>query len=103
MVMATIELSARPEAREVTVNALHPGSLLDTKMVREGFGRPQRPGRDRHPLRSSRRRLRRPRRRHRQYFDRTQPAVPRRKPIDDTARRRLWQISERLVGIAGDA
>jgi NAD(P)-dependent dehydrogenase (short-subunit alcohol dehydrogenase family) len=34
MVMATFELAARLDPGEVTVNALHPGSLLDTKMVR---------------------------------------------------------------------
>lgn len=36
--MATIELAEALKPRGVTVNALHPGTLLDTKMVREGFG-----------------------------------------------------------------
>ena len=39
LVMATIELAGELAPRGVTVNALHPGTLLDTKMVREGFGR----------------------------------------------------------------
>lgn len=42
-IMATYELAARLDPREVTVNCLHPGSLLDAKMVREGFGAPQGP------------------------------------------------------------
>jgi NAD(P)-dependent dehydrogenase (short-subunit alcohol dehydrogenase family) len=40
LVMTTIELAAALRDRGVTVNALHLGSLLDTEMVREGFGRP---------------------------------------------------------------
>jgi NAD(P)-dependent dehydrogenase (short-subunit alcohol dehydrogenase family) len=43
MVMASFELAGRLDPREVTVNALHPGTLLDTKMVREGFDAPQGP------------------------------------------------------------
>lgn len=43
MIMATFELAARLDPRQVTVNALHPGTLLATKMVREGFGTPQGP------------------------------------------------------------
>ncbi|WP_200286416.1 SDR family NAD(P)-dependent oxidoreductase [Rhabdochromatium marinum] len=39
LIMATIELAAEFKPLGITVNALHPGTLLDTKMVREGFGR----------------------------------------------------------------
>lgn len=46
LVMATIELSEALEPRGVTVNALHPGTLLDTKMVREGFGNAMGPAED---------------------------------------------------------
>jgi NAD(P)-dependent dehydrogenase (short-subunit alcohol dehydrogenase family) len=38
LVMATMELAEALKPRGVTVNALHPGTLLNTKMVREGFG-----------------------------------------------------------------
>jgi NAD(P)-dependent dehydrogenase (short-subunit alcohol dehydrogenase family) len=99
MVMASIEFARRPEAGQVTVNALHPGSLLDTKMVREGFGKPQGPVEI--GIRSEL---------HLaispaldgvtgQYFDRTQPARADSQAYDETARRRLWQLSERLVGL----
>jgi NAD(P)-dependent dehydrogenase (short-subunit alcohol dehydrogenase family) len=100
MVMTTIELARRPEAREVTVNALHPGSLLDTKMVREGVGRPQGPieigiRSEIHVATSAALDGVTG-----QYFDRTQPARAEAQAYDDTARRRLWQLSERLVGLS---
>ena len=99
MVMATFELADRLDASEVTVNALHPGSLLDTKMVREGFGAPQ--GRvdigidaelylatsaDVEGVSG-------------QYFDRTRPARANAQAYDAEARRRLWQESLKLTGI----
>ena len=37
-VMFTVELAERLDDRDVTVNALHPATLMDTKMVRETFG-----------------------------------------------------------------
>ena len=39
LVMLTLDLAERRKAAGVTVNAVPPGSLLDTKMVRESFGR----------------------------------------------------------------
>ena len=36
----TFELAERLGDREITVNALHPATLMDTKMVRETLGRP---------------------------------------------------------------
>jgi NAD(P)-dependent dehydrogenase (short-subunit alcohol dehydrogenase family) len=99
MVMATFELADRLDPSEVTVNALHPGSLLDTKMVREGFGAPQ--GRvdigidaefylatsaDVEGVSG-------------QYFDRIRPARANAQAYDAEARRRLWQESLKLTGI----
>lgn len=40
LAMFTMELSDRLAEEDVTVNCLHPGSLLDTKMVRRAFSRP---------------------------------------------------------------
>ena len=37
-IMFTFELAERLNPLEVTVNALHPATLMDTKMVREGSG-----------------------------------------------------------------
>jgi len=41
LAMFTMELSDRLGKKNATVNCLHPGSLLDTKMVRRAFSRPQ--------------------------------------------------------------
>lgn len=43
MVADALALAEALDPAEVTVNALHPGSLMDTKIVRESFGRAQRP------------------------------------------------------------
>jgi NAD(P)-dependent dehydrogenase (short-subunit alcohol dehydrogenase family) len=99
MVMATIELAGRLDPREITVNALHPGTLLDTKMVHEGFGAPQGPvdigieaelylatSADVEGVSG-------------QYFDRIRPARANAQAYDAEARRRLWQESLKLTGI----
>jgi NAD(P)-dependent dehydrogenase (short-subunit alcohol dehydrogenase family) len=103
MGMATIELADRLDPSEVTVNALHPGSLLDTKMVREGFGAPQgavdigiaaelylATFADVEGVSG-------------QYFDRTRPARANAQAYDAEARRRLWQASLKLAGIGAVA
>lgn len=41
MVADAFELAERLDPAQVTVNALHPASLMDTKMVRESFGASQ--------------------------------------------------------------
>ena len=38
LVMFTFDLAEELEGEDIAVNCLHPGSLLDTKMVRETFG-----------------------------------------------------------------
>lgn len=103
MVMAAFELAGRLDPGEITVNALHPGSRLDTKMVREGFGAPQGPvevgieaelylvtSADLQGVSG-------------RYFDRTRPARAHAQAYDAEARRRLWQESLRLAGIEASA
>jgi NAD(P)-dependent dehydrogenase (short-subunit alcohol dehydrogenase family) len=99
LIMASFELAGRVDPAEVTVNALHPGSLLDTKMVREGFGAPMGPVEDgieaevylatAPDLEGVTG----------EYFDRTRPAKAKAQAYDADARRRLWQLTERLLGI----
>jgi NAD(P)-dependent dehydrogenase (short-subunit alcohol dehydrogenase family) len=99
MVMASFELGARLDPGDVTINALHPGSLLDTKMVREGFGAPQGPvdvgieaelylatSPDLEGVSG-------------EYFDRTRPARANVQAYDAEARRILWWVSEQLTNI----
>src|SRR5438093_6388261 len=42
-IMFTFELAARLERPDVTVNAVHPATLMDTKMVRATYGRAMTP------------------------------------------------------------
>jgi NAD(P)-dependent dehydrogenase (short-subunit alcohol dehydrogenase family) len=100
-IMFTFELAQRLRADDVqgvTVNALHPASLMDTKMVRNYFGRPRSSIRDGvEPLLrlvldprldgvSGR------------YFDRFEESRANAQAYDPDARRRLWRLSEELVG-----
>jgi NAD(P)-dependent dehydrogenase (short-subunit alcohol dehydrogenase family) len=98
----TIELAARLAAAEehgVTVNAVHPATLMNTGMVRRTFGRVRSsvqegvqavvrlavaPELDGVTGR---------------YFEGTSEATPHGQALDDSARRRLWELSERLSGV----
>jgi NAD(P)-dependent dehydrogenase (short-subunit alcohol dehydrogenase family) len=99
-VMFTISLAERLADREVTVNALHPATLMDTKMVLENLGRAQSSVDEgvRAVLRlvadpeldgvSGR------------FFDGTRDWAPNGQALDPDARRRLWEESERLTGLS---
>ena len=98
-IMFTFELDERlrAEGAGVTVNALHPASLMNTKMVFESYGYTMSTIEDgvEATLRlavspeldgvSGR------------YFDRLREARPKEQADDPDARRRLWQLSEQLV------
>ena len=99
-IMFTIELAERLAGRDVTVNALHPATLMDTKMVLENLGRPMSsveegveavlrlvadPSLDGVTGR---------------FFDGTRESAPHAQAVDPAARRRLWEESERLTRAA---
>jgi NAD(P)-dependent dehydrogenase (short-subunit alcohol dehydrogenase family) len=99
-VMFTFELAERLGDRDVTVNALHPATLMDTNMVRNSLGRPLstvEEGTDA-TLRliadpsldgvSGR------------FFDGTRESQASAQAYDPEARRRLWDESARLAGLA---
>ncbi len=98
-IMFTFELAERLNPLEVTAHALHPATLMDTKMVREGLGRvlsrveegvralvrlvasPELDGVSGH------------------YFDGLQESTADEQAYDPEARRRLWELSMRLCGL----
>ncbi|MFL5819819.1 MAG: SDR family NAD(P)-dependent oxidoreductase [Solirubrobacteraceae bacterium] len=99
----TLELAHRLAAAgedRVTVNAVHPATLMDTRMVRRTFGRARSsvqegveavtrvatsPELDGATGR---------------YFEGTGEAAPHRQALDPAARRRLWELSEQLAGVS---
>jgi NAD(P)-dependent dehydrogenase (short-subunit alcohol dehydrogenase family) len=99
-IMFTFELADRLRAEGedgVTVNALHPATLMDTKMVREGFGRARSTvaegaeavvrlavGDDVEGVTG-------------RFFDGTREAAAQPQAYDAEARRRLWAVSEELT------
>jgi NAD(P)-dependent dehydrogenase (short-subunit alcohol dehydrogenase family) len=97
-ILFTISLAERLSDRDITVNALHPATLMDTKMVLERLGRAQSsveegvqavlhlvtdPELDGVSGR---------------FFDGTREAAAHDQAYDPDARRRLWEESERLTG-----
>jgi NAD(P)-dependent dehydrogenase (short-subunit alcohol dehydrogenase family) len=92
-VMFTFELAERRP--DVEVNALHPATRMDTKMVREHLG----------PARSTVAdgveatvRLVELQGVTGRYFDRTRETPANPQAYDPTARKRLWELSESLTG-----
>jgi NAD(P)-dependent dehydrogenase (short-subunit alcohol dehydrogenase family) len=99
-VLFTMELAERLAGRDTTVNALHPATLMDTKMVLGNLGRPRSsveegaeavvrlvadPELDGVSGR---------------FFDGTRESAPHGQASDPAARRRLWEESERLTRAA---
>ena len=103
LVLFTFELSHRLQNDPLTVNCMHPGSLLDTKMVRQAFSQPMGSARsgaevavhlatapELEGITGA-------------YFDRKQSARAHPQAYDEAARQRLWQLSLALTGLAAQA
>jgi NAD(P)-dependent dehydrogenase (short-subunit alcohol dehydrogenase family) len=100
-VMFTFELARRLEAEGktgVTVNVVHPGTLMDTKMVRETFGRARSTVEE--GVEATHRLVDDPELEGvtGRYFDGLEESVADGQAYDEDARTRLWQLSERLCG-----
>jgi NAD(P)-dependent dehydrogenase (short-subunit alcohol dehydrogenase family) len=96
-IMFTFELAERLDGRAVTVNALHPASLMDTKMVRDTFGRARSSVEE--GVRSVVRLVEDPELDgvSGRFFDRQRESAAHEQAYDPDARRRLWDLSERLT------
>jgi NAD(P)-dependent dehydrogenase (short-subunit alcohol dehydrogenase family) len=97
-VMFTFELAERLGGSGVTVNALHPASLMDTKMVLEAFGRSMstvEEGAEATVRLATSPELEGVTGR---YFDGTREGRAERQAYDEEARKRLWALSEDLCG-----
>ena len=94
----TVELAERLDAG-ITVNALHPATLMPTKMVRDAFGRSQ-DSLDEGVASTLRlvvdERLDGVSGR---FFDKQRESAAHRQAYDPDARRELWALSERLCGL----
>jgi NAD(P)-dependent dehydrogenase (short-subunit alcohol dehydrogenase family) len=99
-IMFTIELAERLGDGAPTVNALHPATLMDTKMVRESFGRTQDSVDD--GVRSVVRLVADPELDgvSGRFFDKTSESRADRQAYDEAARTRLWKLSEELTGVS---
>jgi NAD(P)-dependent dehydrogenase (short-subunit alcohol dehydrogenase family) len=96
-VLFTIELAERLRGRDITVNALHPATLMDTKMVRETFGRSRSSVEE--GVEAALRLIEDPDLDHvsGQFFDGQSESAANEQAYDPEARRRLWELSERLT------
>jgi NAD(P)-dependent dehydrogenase (short-subunit alcohol dehydrogenase family) len=97
-VMFTFELAERLQGSGVTVNALHPASLMDTRMVLETFGRSMstvEEGAEATVRLATSPELEGITGR---YFDGTREGRANPQAYDEEARKRLWTLSEQLCG-----
>jgi NAD(P)-dependent dehydrogenase (short-subunit alcohol dehydrogenase family) len=101
-VMFTAELAERlGEDRDVTVNALHPASRMDTKMVLERLGQPSSSVEE--GVEATVRLVADPELDgvSGRFFNGTREWSADPQAADPAARRRLWEESERLAGVEG--
>jgi NAD(P)-dependent dehydrogenase (short-subunit alcohol dehydrogenase family) len=104
-VMFSFELAKRLriDGVDVTVNAVHPASLMNTKMVYESFGYTTSTVEE--GVEATMRVATSPELEGitGRYFDRLRDAHAHPQAYDEEARRRLWRLSEELVGLTAAA
>ena len=103
LIMFTMELASRLEGSGVTVNAVHPGTMLDTKMVRETASPPRgdvQEGADSLTFLAASPRLEGVTGR---FFDRQREERADRQAYDAGARRELYRQSVALTGLEPEA
>jgi NAD(P)-dependent dehydrogenase (short-subunit alcohol dehydrogenase family) len=96
-VLFTVELAERLDGGDITVNAIHPATLMDTKMVRETFGRSHSSVEE--GVEAAVRLVEDPELDgvSGRFFDGLRESAAHEQAYDPEARRRLWELSERLT------
>jgi NAD(P)-dependent dehydrogenase (short-subunit alcohol dehydrogenase family) len=96
-VLFTVELAERLDGGDITVNAIHPATLMDTKMVRETFGRSHSSVEE--GVEAAVRLVEDPELDgvSGRFFDGLQESAAHEQAYDPEARRRLWELSERFT------
>jgi NAD(P)-dependent dehydrogenase (short-subunit alcohol dehydrogenase family) len=100
LAMFTMELSDRIANDPMTVNCLHPGTLLDTKMVRQAFSRPRGSAESGAEVEVYLATSPEVEGVSGIYFDRKSKARAHAQAYDREARHHLWQRSLELTGLA---
>lgn len=99
MIMFTFELAEKLEDKNITVNSLHPGTFLGTKMVTERgidpLGEPE-TGAEVEVYVATSSELEGVTG---QYFDQKEEAKANAQAYDKDARRKLWELSKQYVGL----
>jgi NAD(P)-dependent dehydrogenase (short-subunit alcohol dehydrogenase family) len=98
-IMFTFELAERLGDGAVTVNALHPATLMDTKMVQSTFGRSMSSVEE--GVEATLRLISSPELEGvtGRFFDGMRESTAQEQAYDPEARRRVWDLSERLCGL----
>jgi NAD(P)-dependent dehydrogenase (short-subunit alcohol dehydrogenase family) len=98
-IMFTIDLAEQLKDEQITINALHPASLMPTKMVFEYFGRTMSTVED--GVNATLRLIADPAldTTTGKYFDQQQETTANAQAYDADARARLWKLSAELTGV----
>jgi NAD(P)-dependent dehydrogenase (short-subunit alcohol dehydrogenase family) len=99
LAMFTFEMDERLKGENITINCVHPGSLLDTKMVRRAFSHPQgsaESGAEVEVYLATAPELEDV---SGVYFDRKKPAQAKAQAYNHPAREKLWQLSLELTDL----
>jgi NAD(P)-dependent dehydrogenase (short-subunit alcohol dehydrogenase family) len=100
LVMLSFEMARRWHRNGIMVNALHPGTLLDTRMVREDFGTPLGPADEGGEVLEYLALSGELQGVSGEYFNQKSRAQAYAQAYDEKARGRLWEITSRMAGLA---
>lgn len=98
LVMLSFEMARRWRSDRILVNALHPGTLLDTRMVREHYGNPQGTAEEGAEVLEFLALSEGLDGVTGEYFDQRDRARADDQAYDEEARARLWAITSRMAG-----